>query len=126
MAVEAPPAPAAAPTIVADRAPAPALANAPKVELRPTDFGEIKGQPLAKPGSAKSKMFDDLRKKADPNYKAPEAKPDDKIPDAKKPDEKPTPLPLLMLKANRARMLLAMIKPNRHQPPMARTTKSPR
>ena len=93
MAVEAPPAPAAAPTIVADRAPAPALANAPKVELRPTDFGEIKGQPLAKPGSAKSKMFDDLRKKADPNYKAPEAKPDDKIPDAKKPDEKTNSAP---------------------------------
>lgn len=83
MPAEAPVAAAPAPNIVADKAPAPALANAPKVELRPADLGVSKDAPPPKPGSAKSKMFDDLRRKADPNYKAP----DDKIPDAKKPDE---------------------------------------
>lgn len=70
MAVEAPPAPApAAPVAAAPKAAAPALPNAPKVELRPTDFGVPKETPEPKKGSAKSKMFDDLRSKADPNYK---------------------------------------------------------
>lgn len=87
MANEAPVAPApAAPSVAAPVKSAPALPNAPKVELRPTDFGQIKGEAIAKPGSAKSKMFDALRKKADPTYQE-EAKPDDKIPDAKKPDD---------------------------------------
>lgn len=85
MAAEAPPAPAEAPPVSSA---APALANAPKVELRPSDLGVPKNTPQPKPGSAKSKMFDELRAKADPNYKKPEEKPDaDKIPDAKKPDE---------------------------------------
>lgn len=84
MPVEAPLAPASA---APASAPAPALPNAPKVELRPSDLGASKDAPPPKPGSAKSKMFDELRKKADPNYKEPETNPDDKIPDAKKPDE---------------------------------------
>ena len=87
-ALEAPPAPAA--PAAAPKAPAAALPNAPKVELRPQDLGVPRNAPQPKPGSAKSKMIDALRAKADPNYKpaeppAPKEEKKADVPD--KPDE---------------------------------------
>lgn len=81
-------APAPAPNVVVDKAPAPAVPNAPKIEINAADIGKGKIPAPAKPGSAKSKMFDALRQKADPNYKAADEDGKTTIPDAKKPDDK--------------------------------------
>lgn len=71
MPAEAPPAPAAAPKIEAAPS-APALKSAPKVEINALDIGGGKETPPPKKGSARERMVNDLRSKADPNYKAPE------------------------------------------------------
>jgi hypothetical protein len=114
-AIAAAPAPAAA-AAPAPKA-APPLANAPKVELKPADLGVPKDTAPAKPGSAKSKMFEELRKKADPNYKPAEPAEKPNLPDKKEGDEDEDPAaPAPDAKEGEAAAAAAAAKPAKVSP----------